>query len=565
MDRSDIDRILEMNNIVDVVSSYIPLKKAGSNYKARCPFHEEKTASFVVSEKKQIFKCFGCGKGGNALTFVQDYEKISFPEALQKLAQRAGITITTTMVSKEKQSRRDLVYKIYRLAAAYYQDNLFKHGQFTLEYLQDRKISEETIKKFQIGYALDSHGGLKNYLLKNSINDQILPSTGLFTDNNNDLFRNRLMFPIHSSTGQVLAFGGRVLLENQGGGKYVNSPTTEIYTKGNELYGLFITKNEISRRDQALIAEGYTDFLRLYENGFTNSVASLGTSLTDSQIKILSRFTNNFLLVYDGDKAGRKAAVRAASNIIKNGYTVKIVNLPQTDDPDSFLVKNGSEKLQELLTDSQPLPEFLLEDTILNMDKRTKLNELIEILNEMEDDIARELFVQEISTTFKVSESAIFSKIRLRRKREKEPQMQTMEKFGEERELLINILNDSMYYKKVAQEIDSSYFLSEKYKKIYEIVVEHLEKMGQIPSLLETIEDEAIKNTIAELIMTDPPKAQIEDVINGLKLRKYQREFKQINDQILSNPKDMDLFPKKNELKKKIIGLNKKVVRKTLY
>jgi DNA primase len=569
MDRSDIDRILEMNNIVDVVSSYIPLKKAGSNYKARCPFHEEKTASFVVSEKKQIFKCFGCGKGGNALTFVQDYEKISFPEALQKLAQRAGITITTTRVSKEKQSRRDLVrdlvYKIYRLTAAYYQDNLFKHGQFAMEYLQNRKISEETIKKFEIGYALDSHGGLKNYLLKNSINDQILPSTGLFTGNNNDLFRNRLMFPIHSSTGKVLAFGGRVLLENQGGGKYINSPTTDIYTKGNELYGLFVTKHDISRRDQALIAEGYTDFLRLYENGFTNSVASLGTSLTDSQIKILSRFTNNFLLVYDGDKAGRKAAVRAASNIIKNGYTAKIVNLPQTDDPDSFLLKNGPEKLQKLFTDSQPLTEFLLEDTILNMDKRAKLNELIEILNEIEDDIARELLVQEIATTFKVSESAIFSKIRLRRKREKEPQMQTMEKFGEERELLINILNDSMYYKKVAQEIDSSYFLSEKYKKIYEIVAEHLEKMGQIPSLLETIEDEAIKNAIAELIMADPPKAQIEDVISGLKLRKYQIDLKQINDQILSNPKDMDLFQKKNELKKKIIGLNKKVVRKTLY
>ena len=565
MDRSDIDRILEMNNIVDVVSNYIPLNKAGSNYKARCPFHEEKTASFVVSEKKQIFKCFGCGKGGNALTFVQDYEKISFPEALQKLAQRAGITITTTRVSKEKQSRRDLVYKIYRLTAAYYQNNLFKHGQFVLEYLQNRKISEETIKKFQIGYALDSHGGLKNYLLKNSINDQILSSTGLFTGNNNDLFRNRLMFPIHSSTGKVLAFGGRILLENQGGGKYVNSPTTDIYTKGNELYGLFITKHDISRRDQVLIAEGYTDFLRLYENGFSNSVASLGTSLTDSQIKILSRFTNNFLLVYDGDKAGRKAAVRAASNIIKNGYTAKIVNLPQTDDPDSFLVKNGPEKLQELLTDSQPLPKFLLEDTILDMDKRTKLNELIEILNEMEDDIARELFVQEIATIFKVSESAIFSKIRLRRKREKEPQMQTMEKFGEERELLINILNDSMYYKKVAQEIDSSYFLSEKYKKIYEIVAEHLEKMGQIPSLLETIEGEAIKNTIADLIMADPPKAQIEDVISGLKLRKYQIELKQINDEILTNPKDMDLFQKKNELKKKIIGLNKKVVRKTLY
>ncbi len=566
MDQSQIDRILESNNIVDVINSYFPLKKAGSNFKACCPFHDEKTPSFMVSERKQIFKCFGCGKGGNVITFVRDYEKISFIEALRKLAERAGITIQETEVSKQKQTRRDLLYKINKLAAFYYQESLIKHSTIALDYLRKREISDESIKKFQIGYALDTFGGLRNYLLKNNINDQILQFTGLFTSNNHDLFRDRLMFPIHSATGKVIAFGGRKLHEDQTGGKYVNSPNTEIYTKGNELYGLFLTKQDISKRDYALISEGYTDFLRLYENGFTNTVASLGTSLTDSQINILSRYTNNFYIIYDGDKSGKKAAIRAASNIVGKGYNAKIINLPETDDPDSFLVKNGSEKLIELIEKAKPLPQFLLDDKVLGLDMRGKLNELIETLNEMQDEIARELLVKEISESFKISEYAILSKIRVRRTRKgKTAEVIKITKFGEERDTLVILFNDNLIYKKVAQEIDSSYFLSEKYKEIYELVSEHLEGMGHIPSLLEKIEDENLKNIIAELIISEPPKSPVDEIIKSLKLRKYQNDLEQINEQILTSPKDMELFSRKNELKKKILELDKKVVRKTLY
>ncbi|MCD4797158.1 MAG: DNA primase [Candidatus Cloacimonetes bacterium] len=566
MDQNQIDEVLERNNIVDVIGSYFPLKKAGSNYKARCPFHDEKTASFVVSEKKQIFKCFGCGKAGNVITFVRDYEKISFLEALKKLASRAGLTIQQTKVNKQKQTKRDLIYKIYSIAVNYYQENLQQHGTFAKKYLEDRKISDATIKKFQIGYALDSFGGLKNYLLKNSINEQILQNTGLFTANNNDLFKERLMFPIHDHNGKVIAFGGRVLREDQTGGKYVNSPTTDIYTKGNELYGLFVTRYEISKKDFVIVCEGYTDFLRLYENDFTNSVASLGTSLTDSQVSLLGRYTNNFYMIYDGDKAGRKAAVRAASNIIKKGYSAKIATLPETDDPDSFLLKNSRELLQKIISDAKPLSLFLLEDEILGLDKKAKLNELIETLNEIEDEISRELMVKEISEIFKVSEHAIISKIRKRRpRRDGITNNATLVKVSEEKDILTMILNDKLKYKKVAQEIDSSYFFTEIYKIIYSLLLECFEGMGQASGLLEKVDDKIIQNTIAELIIEDPPEISIEDAINNLKLRKLQRELVQINELIENDSKNMELFSRKKELKKQILKINKKVVRKTLY
>ncbi len=566
MEQNQIDEVLERNNIVDVIGSYFPLKKAGSNYKARCPFHDEKTASFVVSEKKQIFKCFGCGKAGNVITFVRDYEKISFFEALKKLASRAGLTIQQTKVNKQKQTKRDLIYKIYSIAVNYYQENLQQHGTFAKKYLKERKISDATIKKFQIGYALDSFGGLKNYLLKNSINEQILKNTGLFTAKNNDLFKERLMFPIHDHNGKVIAFGGRVLREDQTGGKYVNSPTTDIYTKGNELYGLFVTRYEISKKDFVIVCEGYTDFLRLFENDFTNSVASLGTSLTDSQVSLLGRYTNNFYMIYDGDKAGRKAAVRAASNIIKKGYSAKIATLPETDDPDSFLLKNSRELLQKIISDAKPLPLFLLEDEILGLDKKAKLNELIETLNEIEDEISRELMVKEISEIFKVSEHAIISKIRKKRpRRDGITDNATLVKVSEEKDILTIILNDKLKYKKVAQEIDSSYFFTEIYKNIYSLILECFEGMGQASGLLEKVDDKMIQNTIAELMIEDPPEISIEDAINNLKLRKLQKELIQINELIENDSKNMELFSRKKELKNKILKINKKVVRKTLY
>ncbi|MCF7793706.1 MAG: DNA primase [Candidatus Cloacimonetes bacterium] len=567
MDQRIIEEVIDNNNIVDVIGSYFPLKKTGSNFKARCPFHDEKTASFVVSEKKQIFKCFGCGKGGNVIHFVQEYEKLSFWEAMKKLAQRAGIVLQQSPVNTKKKNRRDLIYSIYKLAGEFFCDNLFKHGDFALRYLSERGFSNDAIQKFQIGYALDGFNSLKNYLIKNSINDKILPNTGLFTQGGSDLFRNRLMFPIHDHTGKIIAFGGRILHDDQSGGKYVNSPTTEIYTKGNELYGLFLTKYEIQKKDTVLICEGYTDFLRLYEKGFTNCVASLGTSLTDGQIKLLGRYTNNFYMIYDGDKAGRKAAVRAAGNVIEHGYKAYIIQLPSETDPDSYLQENDAAKLNDLISNALSLPKFLQQDKSLQLEERAKLDTLIEILNEMNDEISQELFIKDISEIFGISEHAIRTKIKKRKpNRTKVTTQKTLlNKFEDEKNLICLILDNKILYKKVAQEIDSTYFFSDAYKSIFGIMQEHIEDMGQISSLVDYTDDEIIKSTITELMMLPVPNTSVDENINNLKLRKFQTELKYINTRIRENPKDRDLLSQKNELKKKVLTLDKRKVTKTLY
>ncbi len=569
MDQHLIDEIIERNDIVDVINSYIPLKKTGSNFKARCPFHDEKTASFVVSPKKQIYKCFGCGKGGNVITYVQDFEKISFPEALKKLAARAGITVKQSMQSKGKDSKRDLIYKIYDLTTGFFYKNLVEHGNIALKYLAERDITDETIKKFKLGFALNSYGGLRNYLLKNDINEKILASTGLFTAKNTDLFRERIMFPIHSSSGKVVAFGGRKLDDDKLGGKYVNSPTTDIYTKGNELYGLFDTKYTISKKDHALICEGYTDFLRLYENGYTNSVASLGTALTDSQISVLSRFTENIYMLYDGDGSGRKAAVRAAGKMLGKGCNVKIIGLPETDDPDSYIRNNGADSMQKMIDEAKPLAEFLKDDNVIGVDKKGKLSVLFDILNEIEDEVAQELLIQDIAETFGLSGHAVSSKIRKKRRTfKKEPEITEVEKreqFPEERNIILLIINNQLLYKKVAQEIDSSYFLTGKYRKIYKIMSEQIEDMDNIPALISKITEEDIRNLLTELSMSDTPIQTIDDAIIALRTRKYHLELKAINDKIINDPTNMELFAKKSELKKEILKINKKVVRKTLY
>lgn len=569
MENAQIDQIRERNNIVDVIGSYFPLKKVGTNYKSRCPFHDEKTASFVVSEKKQIYKCFGCGAAGNVITFVMEYEKVSFIEALKKLANRVGMDISLGNAErKKKNSRRDLIYKVYDLTTHHFKNNLEKFGSDAKKYLADRSISDDTIKKFEIGYALDSFGSLKNYLMKNSISDQIFEFTGLFGKGQKgsyDLFRNRLMFPIHDVHGKVVAFGGRVLEKDQGGGKYVNSPTTEIYVKGNELYGLFNTRHAISRKNFSIICEGYTDFIRLYEYGFDNSVASLGTSFTTKQVKLLGRYSNKFYLLYDGDKAGRKAAVRAASNVISEGFSVKIVELPEGEDPDSFLLKFGEDKLQNLIDKAKSLPNFLYDDSMLGLDEQSKLVQLIEVINDIEDEISREFFVKEVGEIFQVSQKAIFSKVQRRdiRKINRAPEKMELKKFLEERNLLKIILHEENN-KKFAQLVNPTYFLSDLYREIYVLIEQHSDKLNDVAALLDLTENNLAKKVIAELIMEEPPSAPIEMIIKDLEVRKYKKEYDDVIIALGKNP-DPKLMKKKLELRKKISALSGKVVTKTLF
>ncbi|MFO7895395.1 MAG: DNA primase [Candidatus Cloacimonadales bacterium] len=570
MESSQIDQIRERNNIVDVIGSYFPLKKTGSNYKARCPFHDEKTASFVVSEKKQIYKCFGCGAAGNVISFVMEYEKVSFMEAMKKLAARVGVSIEDSrkIPNKKENSKRDLIYKVYELSAYHFQTNLKKYGKVAENYLLQRQISQATIDKFMLGYALDSFGSLKNYLIKQNINEQILPLTGLFGKSDKgsyDLFRQRLMFPIHDVHGKVVAFGGRVLEKNQGGGKYVNSPTTEIYLKGNELYGLFQTRHAINRKDFSLICEGYTDFLRLYEQGFENVVASLGTALTEKQVRLLGRFSNNFYLLYDGDKAGKKAAVRAAANVIKEGFTARVVTLPDNEDPDSFLLKNQPEKLQKLIEQAQTLPNFLYNDQLLEMEDRSKLNNLIEISQDIDDEVALEFFVKEVSEIFQVSQQAIFSQMRNQSGRKLERQNNKLElrKYTEERDLLKIILHENNY-KKFAQLVDSTYFLSDLYKEIFTLIEKNSDKLSDVAALLDLTENKAAQKIIAELIMEDAPSASLEQVLVDLEVRRYELELDEVVQKLMRSP-EPQLIQKKVELKRKISALSGKVVKKTLF
>ncbi len=568
MDQTKLDQIRESNNIVDIIGGYIPLKKSGSNYKAPCPFHDEKTPSFMVSEKKQIYKCFGCGKSGNVFTFVRDYEKVSFFEAAKILAQRVGIEIESSKKNPEKQSQRELILNVYALATNFFKKNFNKFGDEAKSYLSERNISQETIDKYDIGYALDSYSGLKNFLLKNHIDKNILKQSGLFGLSENgayDIFRNRIMFPIHSSNGRVIAFGGRVLSNQQPGGKYINSPTTEIYEKGRELYGLFRTRYEIAKKNSIIICEGYMDFLRLNENGFTNCVAALGTALTNSQIILASRYSKNFILLYDGDKAGIKAAIKAAGNIIQSGFVPKIVRLPISEDPDSFLLKNDDKALKNLIDSAESLSKYLYNEQELGLSERNKLDIIIDILNNTDDRLNCELFAKEIGEQFKVSANALLSKIIVKTKAIKKVNSITLDLFEEEKEILKFMLQNEFNFEKICQEINQDYFLSKIYKEIFITILDNVDYLSNPSILLEKISEENVRNILAEIILQESSVVEIKNFLDQIKLRKIQRDLKMLNDRILISPNELSLFEEKIKLKKIIRELSNKVVRKTLF
>jgi DNA primase len=568
MEQHKIEQILEQTNIVDVIREYIPLKRFGSNYKARCPFHEEKTASFVVSEKKQIFKCFGCGKAGNAITFVRDYEKLSYIEAVKKLAESLGIMFTET-VKREGDSKQTLLYQVYSLANAFFQENLQEYGKKALQYLLDRKIPEEVIKEFEIGYALNSYSGLANYLVKNDINEKILIESGLFSNSKNglvDSFRDRIMFPIHSSSGKVVAFGGRIMETRENTGKYINSPTTKLYTKGNELYGLHRTRYDISKQNYALICEGYLDFLRLYEQGFTNSVASLGTALTDKQIQLLSRYTEHFYLLYDGDAAGEKAAVKAAGEIIKHGFDAKIISLPNSEDPDSFLLQEGKAALEILIEKAKSLPEYIVTNSSLEWTEKEKITFLIETANEINDQIAKELLINQVADMFHLTKASIHSQLKKRFAKKQEKKEISIPKFIEERNLLIMMLHQSEIHKKVAESLSSDYFLSELFKNIFENMLYQIYENMKEASILELFESDEEKDEVAKLLWEEIPQTTETEMIRDIKIRKYRHDLTLLDKKLVEgHEKQTILLEKKKVIEKMRKLAGNKVVQKTLF
>ncbi|MDA7768378.1 DNA primase [Flavobacteriales bacterium] len=425
--KETIDNIYDSVRIEEVVGDFITLKKRGVNLLGNCPFHDEKTPSFTVSPVKGIFKCFGCGKGGNSINFVMEHEQYSYPEALRFLAKKYNIEIVEeeqTPEQIEKANARESLFVVNSYARDYFKDTLHKTNEgkaIGLSYFKERGVSSEMIDKFQLGYNPDGWDSFTKSALDNSYKIEYLEKTGLSIikeDKSFDRFKGRIMFPIHSISGRVLGFGGRILKKNEKAAKYLNSPESDIYHKSKVLYGIYFSKSAIVKQDNCYLVEGYTDVISMHQNGIENVVASSGTALTSEQIKLISRFTKNITILFDGDAAGIKASFRGIDLILAEGMNVKVVLFPEGEDPDSYAQSLGQEKIHAFITDkAQDFLTFktnLLKDESKNdpIKKVQLINEIVNSIAIIPDEITRAVYVRECSKLLEIGEVEITNKIR---------------------------------------------------------------------------------------------------------------------------------------------------------
>lgn len=416
------DEIAQANDIVDVISEYIQVKKRGKSFLAVCPFHPDKNPSLHISQQKQVYHCFSCKSSGNVYTFVQNYEKITFMDAVQKLAQRAGIELRINSKDPDLSNELSKLFEINKAALKYFYRNLqnLSGGEkdFIFNYLDSRNIDSKMIEKFSIGYSHKSWDGLLNYFLEENIfTKSEIEKAGLLikkeNDENNfyDRFRGRLMFPIFSENDKVVGFGGRKLYEDDPGGKYINSPESRIYSKSKVLYGLNFAKEKIRYSDNVILVEGYMDLISLHKYGFENVVASSGTALTEDQVKLISRYTKNIFVLFDSDFAGIKAAKRGIEIILEAGLDLSVVTLPEGEDPDSFLNKYGKAEFEKYISSGKSLITFISElyekDNKLKTvgDKTEFVKEIIGYIGKIPDKIKRALYIKEISGIYSIYES----------------------------------------------------------------------------------------------------------------------------------------------------------------
>lgn len=441
IDQPTIDRILDAANIVDVVSEFVTLRKRGINYVGLCPFHTDKTPSFYVSPAKNICKCFACGEGGTAVHFIMKHEQLNYFDALRYLAKKYNIEIQEReLTDKEKQrkSDRESMLIVNSWAQQYFTTQLYEHVEgktVGLRYFAERGFREDTIRKFQLGYSLDKRDALYKEATKNGYKKEFLEKTGLVIayDNGgvNDRFRGRVIFPVHTLSGKVVAFGGRVLKKDEKTAKYVNSPESEIYHKSNELYGIYFAKQAIVKEDRCFLVEGYTDVISIHQAGIENVVASSGTALTQGQIRLIHRFTSNITVLYDGDAAGIKAALRGIDLLLEDGMNVKVVLLPDGEDPDSFARKHNASQFSEFIKQSETdfirfKTRLLLDDAGTDPIKRSALiTDIIRTVAIIPDNIARSIYIRECSAMMEIDEQVLLNEVnKIRLSKEERQNMQ---------------------------------------------------------------------------------------------------------------------------------------------
>lgn len=423
--KSTIDEIYDATRIEEVVGDYVHLKKRGANYLGLCPFHNEKTPSFIVSPAKGIYKCFGCSAGGNSVSFIMDLEHISYPEALKQLAKKYQIQIEEEEVSPEQKQRlnkRENLYLLNEFAEKYFRNQLkTQQGQLIAQpYIKDRKISTESVETFKIGFLANIRDGFTKHALKNGYSKELLEESGLsiFKDGNGfDRYRDRLIFPIHSLSGRTIGFGARILKTDKKLAKYVNSPESEVYHKSKILYGILQAKKSIVKQDYCILVEGYTDVVALHQAGIDNVVASSGTALTKDQVRLIKRFTDNLTVIFDGDNAGIKASLRGIDIILEFGLNVNVLLLPDGEDPDSFSKGKTEDELKQYITSNSrnfidfKIDLFKREGEQSIVEKTKWLRNIIKSISKVPDPLKRTVFIQDAAPKLDFDEKVLFNEL----------------------------------------------------------------------------------------------------------------------------------------------------------
>ncbi len=533
-----IDEIRNAADVVDIVSGYVQLRKRGKNFIGLCPFHQEKTPSFTVSEEKQIFHCFGCGAGGNVFKFLMDFKNISFVEAVEEIADHLGIKIQYDQVpADDQQNELEELYEINVMAARFFSDNLLKSssGEEAREYLKNRHIKLQTQRTFGIGYAPHGWDNFLSHIKENGVDLIKAKMLGLIDTNDKgeyyDKFRERVIFPIFSPNGRVIAFGGRILGNQENTAKYLNSPESLLYSKRKSLYGLFHSKDEIRKLDKAILVEGYMDLVSLFQAGVKNVVASSGTSLTDEQVQLLSRFTKNIIILFDADPAGQKASLRSIEILLKQNFEVKVLSLPKGEDPDSYINNYGKENFDEIISSAKNFLEYqtaqfeeqgLFEDPAKATDA---IRELVNTLTLVSDELKRNMLLKTISKKFSLREKLIESELNnalQQRARSTAGQFKPTQKeisIADSLPSIASSKNENPYEKElirllysgkedvveyILEKIGIENFANTNYRILAEIVSQGYNEHRISPSfLIDKIENEELRLFILKLTLTD--------------------------------------------------------------
>lgn len=569
-----INSIRNSVNIVEIISDYIPLTKKGRNYFGVCPFHSDHSPSMSVSEERQIYKCFSCGAAGNVFKFLMDYENINFMEAVKIVADRTGITFEYKKANNYvNENTRDL-YKIFEISQMFYTNNInTKDGIKAKQYLKERQINEQIIKEFGIGLSLKKNDILTNLLLKKKYNENLMLKSGLINKNNsymNDVYYNRIMFPLYDTTGKIVGYSGRIY-DNSDTSKYINTKETEIFKKGELLYNYHRAKDEARKKDIIIVMEGFMDVIRAHSVGIKNVVATMGTAVTDKQVLLIKRLAHEVILCFDGDKAGFKATFSCINELSKIGVIPKIIILENNLDPDEYIRKFGVDKFQTKIDNPINIMDFKLmylkENKNLNdsIDTANYINEILKELNNIEDEILKEITLNKISEEYKIDSKLLTEKLNKLKENNNisvvvpKKKIEIKNKYlSSEQNLLYYMLDNKEVVKMYEKRI--TFIPTDKYRKLAREINYFCKQNGHINTAdLMTFEKDNldILNTINEIISLDLKEnysiEEIEDYIKTIKEYNLKNETNRLKDEIR---KETDPI-KKAEIAQKIIDIKK--------